>query len=226
METKNIFKAINEVMKELEPIAKGRKNEQQGYMFRGVDDVMNALSPLLTKHGIFPSIVDTQDVCKDEVVSAKGTKGYHYVRRYTIRFYATDGSFVDVKSDGEAIDYGDKASNKAASVAYREAMFKTFVIPFENDDIENADHELKPQPAKPVQAKPAQLPPLVCSGCGKNALLSFRKDPNVGVSYCPDWKDHKDRGDRITMIEKEKYEKNKEFFETAGDGADVRIGEE
>src|SRR3990167_4569554 len=185
METKNIFEAINKIMVELEPVAKSRKNESQGYMFRGVDDVMNALYPLLTKHGVFPSIVDTQDIRSDEVVSKGGNKGYHYVRRYTIRFYATDGSFIDVKSDGEAIDYGDKASNKAASVAYREALLKTFVVPFENNDIENADHELKPTSSKPVASKPVTLPvkntpeKLVCSGCGKDAAISYRKDPNV-----------------------------------------------
>ena len=239
MDNPKIFEAINKIMTDLEPISKSRKNEQQGYMFRGVDDVMNAIAPLMTKYGVFPSIVDTQDIYKDEVVSAKGTRGYHYVRRYTIRFYATDGSFVDVKSDGEAIDYGDKASNKAASVAYREAILKTFVVPFKGDDIENSDHEIVPEkpivksiPPKPLAQTSANPQPklshegMVCSSCGTGAVIGRRKSDNAEFLSCPKWKGHRDNGERFEVISKETYEKNKEFFEMSGDGEDVRAGEE
>ena len=33
-------------------IAKARKNQQQGYAFRGIDDVYSALAPLLAEHGL------------------------------------------------------------------------------------------------------------------------------------------------------------------------------
>ena len=169
-EKKNIFEAINEVMKDISPISKDRKNAKQGYNFRGIDDAMNAMSPLFTKHGIFPTIQSVVDIQTDEVESANGNKGYHYVRRFTIRFYSIDGSFVDVISDGEAIDYGDKASNKAMSVAYREAIFKTFVIPFGNDDIENHDHNVLKTAQKVSD----------CPRCGNPMAIS-----KAGNPYCP-----------------------------------------
>lgn len=154
MEKQLIYEKVSKVMAEIQPIAKDRKNTQQGYKFRGIDDLMNALSPLVTKHGIFPATQSVSDVLHESVTSKGGGAGTHIIRRYTFRFYAEDGSFVDTMADGEAIDYGDKASNKAYSVAYREAMFKTFVIPFQNEDIEESDHDLKPpQPvAAPQQA--------------------------------------------------------------------------
>lgn len=138
-----IFGKISAVMKDIGPIAKDRKNTQQGYAFRGIDELMNAISPILTKNGVFPATLNVEGVLYESVTSKSGGSGTHLIRRFTFRFYAEDGSYVDTMADGEAIDYGDKASNKAYSVAYREAIFKMFVIPFENDDIENADHELK-----------------------------------------------------------------------------------
>ena len=139
----DIYGAINAVMKEIGPISKDRQNTQQNYKFRGIDDAMNAFQPLFAKYGIVPCITNIQDIVSEPVLSKSGGAGYHYVRRFTIRFSALDGSFIEVMSDGEAIDYGDKSSNKAMSVAYREALFKTFIVPFENDDIENYNHSLE-----------------------------------------------------------------------------------
>ena len=153
METKQkIFEAIPAIAAEVGPISKDRKNTQQNYNFRGVDDLMNAISPVLAKHKVFPVCTQIADIKDENVTSKHGGAGYRQVRRFTFRFYAEDGSFVDTFADGESIDYGDKGSNKAYSVAYREAMFKMFVIPFENDDIENSDHQIKP---KPTPAKPS-----------------------------------------------------------------------
>lgn len=139
-----IYSKISAVMKEIGPLAKDRKNAQQGYNFRGIDELMNALSPAVAKHGIFPTCSNIQDVLSENIVSKNGGAGYRQIRRYTFTFFAEDGSNVSTSADGEAIDYGDKGSNKAYSVAYREAIFKLFVVPFENEDIEAVDHDLKP----------------------------------------------------------------------------------
>lgn len=157
METGKIYGAIANILKDIEPVKKERKNTQQNYMFRGVDDAMNALSPLLAKHGVFPATAGVENILFEEVTSKSGSAGYHLIRRYTFRFYAEDGSFIESIADGEAVDYGDKASNKAYSTAYREALWKLFVVPFNNDDTENHDHDLKPKEtehvAPPVKPK-------------------------------------------------------------------------
>jgi hypothetical protein len=137
-----IYSRIAAIMTEIGPIAKDKTNKEQHYQFRGIDALMNAISPILAKHGVFPTTHSIIDVADAEVVSKGGSRGYRQLRRFTFRFFAEDGSFVDTLADGEAIDYGDKGSNKANSVAYREAMFKMFVVPFQDYDIENTDHDL------------------------------------------------------------------------------------
>ena len=48
-----IYTAIPAIMAEIPAIYKDRKNDQQEYSFRGIDDVYNAINPLLSKHGVF-----------------------------------------------------------------------------------------------------------------------------------------------------------------------------
>src|SRR5690606_13847121 len=47
-----VYLSMAEVMGELAKvgIGKNNKNTQQGYKFRGIDDVYNALAPILAKH--------------------------------------------------------------------------------------------------------------------------------------------------------------------------------
>lgn len=143
-DTPKIYGAITNAMGKIDAIAKGKKNTEQGYNFRGVDEAMNALNPVLAESGIFPVFHDIEVILFDSVTSKAGKQGFHTIRRYTFRLYASDGSFVEVKTEGQAIDYGDKTITKAQSVAYREMLYKTFVAPFEkSDDIEETNHELE-----------------------------------------------------------------------------------
>src|SRR3954462_7748510 len=95
MEKQLIHGAIIRVMQEVEPIAKGRTNTQQNYKFRGVDELMNAISPILSKHGVFPTVLSVADVSSESVTSKSGAQGWRLLRRYTFRFFAEDGSYVD-----------------------------------------------------------------------------------------------------------------------------------
>lgn len=144
-----IYKKIGAILEDIEPVKKGRQATQ--YKFRGVEDAMNMLSPIFAKHGVFPVTHAIENIKSDDIESGKGTKGFHYVNRYTFRFYASDGSFVETRADGEAIDYGDKASNKCYSVAYREALWKMFVVPFEQDDTENYTPEVASKKSAPAK---------------------------------------------------------------------------
>ena len=155
-----IYKKIGEILKDIEPVKKEKNNTQQNYKFRGIEDAMNMLSPILAKHGVFPTTEKIEDVSSEAVISKGGSAGYHYVRRYTFHFYAEDGSYVSTVADGEAIDYGDKSSNKAYSTAYREALWKLFIVPFmSQEDIEETNHDLKPA-EKTVQYAPPKTAPV------------------------------------------------------------------
>lgn len=47
-----IFKALAAVNRSIKAIGKDRKNEQQGFKFRGIDDVMNELHSLFAANDI------------------------------------------------------------------------------------------------------------------------------------------------------------------------------
>ena len=48
--TPKIYKAICDVMADIGAVGKNQKNQQQGFMFRGIDAVMNAINPALLHH--------------------------------------------------------------------------------------------------------------------------------------------------------------------------------
>ena len=48
-----IYKKIPAIMSEIPSIYKGRKNTAQHYSFRGIDDVYNAVNPIMAKHKVF-----------------------------------------------------------------------------------------------------------------------------------------------------------------------------
>jgi hypothetical protein len=133
---KNVYQLIAAVSAEIAKrgITKDRNNQAQGYKFRGIDDVYNALSPVMSAAGL----VILPRITAREVSERKNQKG-------SILFYVTveaefdfvsshDGSKHTVKTYGEAMDSGDKATNKAMSAAYKYAAFQTFCIPTEGDN--------------------------------------------------------------------------------------------
>ena len=161
----DIYQAITDIMTEGYAITKDKRNQKQGYAYRGIDDVMNTFQPLLAKHHVFvvPEVLERE---RQERVTYKdgkqsGTLLYSILTmRYT--FYAEDGSFVSAVVIGEGMDSGDKASNKAMSVAMKYAMFQVFCIPTE--EMQDPDAET-PEPSKPKAEQPAPEP-VFCADCG------------------------------------------------------------
>jgi len=145
MNSQAILKAINKVQALLakEGISKGRKNTTQGYSFRGIDDMYNVLSPLLADAGIvvLPVYSDRQVVERE---TKSGTALFYTTLKGDFTFRSSeDGSAVTVTTFGEAMDGGDKATNKAMSAALKYAFMQTFTIPTEGDnDTENVSHEV------------------------------------------------------------------------------------
>jgi len=143
-----VYKAINAVQAALsvDGIGKNRVNSQgSGYKFRGIDDVYQALSPLLAKHGlvIVPRMVGRE--CVERTSKNGGALFYVTVEAEFDFIAAEDGSHHTARTFGEAMDSGDKATNKAMSAAYKYAAFQTFAIPTEgNPDADAETHEVEP----------------------------------------------------------------------------------
>lgn len=139
-EQKKIYKAIVAVMGEIGAIKKERRNEQQHFLFRGIDQVMNTMKPLLAKHGIFivPEVIDKQ---REERVTKGGSGLMYSILTIRYHFIADDGSEVTAVVVGEGMDSGDKASNKAMAVAFKYACFQVFCIPTEEMVLSDPDSE-------------------------------------------------------------------------------------
>lgn len=143
MSEKKVYAAISSVAREMATtgISKDRRNQQQGFNFRGIDQVYNALAPALVNHGllILPRITERTVT---ERVNQKGTVLFYVVVKAEFDFVSTeDGSVHTVTTYGEAMDSGDKATNKAMSIAYKYAAFQAFCIPTEETAVD-ADAEV------------------------------------------------------------------------------------
>jgi len=127
-----IYGAINAIMKDIGAISKSQKNAQQGYMYRGIDAVMNALQPLMIKNGVF-CVPEVLEHAREERATKGGGSLIYSVCKVRYSFYADDGSSVAATVIGEGMDSGDKSSNKALAVALKYACFQIFCIPTEGE---------------------------------------------------------------------------------------------
>lgn len=150
--TGQIFQLIPKVMNDIGSVSKDRKNEQQKYAFRGIEDFYQAAHPAMIKHGIFcaPKVL-SREAYRFEKTNDQGrtTTWLHVALEVEHRFYAGDGSYVPVTTWGEGLDNSDKATNKAMSGAMKYALIELFCVP--TKDVEDADRE---SPETGVARKP------------------------------------------------------------------------
>jgi len=140
-----VYQSINAVMRDLaaEGISKSRKNTQQNYAFRGIDDVYNALSSVLSRHGLvmLPRILSR--TIEERTTQKGGVLFYVTVEAEFDLVASEDGSTHTIRTYGEAMDSADKATNKAMSAAYKYAAMQAFCIPTEGDnDADSTTHDV------------------------------------------------------------------------------------
>lgn len=147
-----VFKSIANITGELakQGISKDRKNQQQGYAFRGIDDIYNTLSKLLAENElcIFPFCEYRETT--ERTTQKGGVIFYTTVKMKYKLVSAIDGSSVECCTVGEAMDSADKSTNKAMSAAYKYLCLQIFCIPTEGDN--DADGTT-PDPVRPQQKK-------------------------------------------------------------------------
>lgn len=144
-----VYQAINAIQADLSTvgITKDRQAKQGAtFQYRGIDDVYNAVSPLLAKHKlvILPRMVA-------RVLHERKSNSGNALFSVTVEaefdvVSSEDGSKHTIRTFGEAMDSGDKATNKAMSAAYKYAAFQMFAIPTEGDnDADATAHKVAPQ---------------------------------------------------------------------------------
>jgi len=163
-----IFELIPEAMRRVGAIGKDSVNKQQGFKYRGIDAVYNALNPVMSDLGLFlvPEVLDhrREERETEKQINGQTVKSLLKYSILTMRYtmYAPDGSNVSCVVVGEGMDSGDKASNKAMSIAMKYAAFQLFMIPTEETAVD-PDAETfvvtsgAKTPAAPKQAKQEKM---------------------------------------------------------------------
>ena len=155
-----IYSLVAQAMRKVGAIGKDSVNKQQNYKFRGIDAVYNALNPVMSELGLFicPEIIDHRRE-ERESVSNYGDQQKKTILKYSIltikyRMFAPDGSHIECTVVGEGMDSGDKASNKAMSVALKYAMFQLLMIQTEEMiDPDAETHEVTSGAKEPEKPK-------------------------------------------------------------------------
>ena len=193
-----VYQAIAAVSAQLakDGIGKSRENKQQGFKFRGIDETLNALAPVLSAHGlvVLPRML-TRSITERE--SRNGGVLFSVVVEAEFDFVsAEDGTMHTVRTFGEAMDSGDKATNKAMSIAYKYAAFLAFCIPVEGmaADADETVHSVKP-------SKPHGYAPWIATleGTAEQGKAALREAFKLGTREMVDYLKEHD-GDTLTAL--------------------------
>lgn len=132
-------------MADIGAVAKTDRNAQQNFNFRGIDAVVNAVGPVLRKHGIV-MLPEAGEPTIDHYQSRGGAQMTHVLLPVEYRFYGPDPDEDPLlcRVVGEASDAGDKVMSKAHSVAWRVALLQCFAIPTDDPDPDAESHERAP----------------------------------------------------------------------------------
>lgn len=132
--TPTVQEAWASVMVDVRALGKTDRNSQQGFSFRGVDAVMNAVGPALRDHGVAVVPSRITDVTCATYTTKSGTvmRDVALVASYTI--IGPAGDTIAGMAAGEASDAGDKAVPKAMSVAYRTFLLQALCLPTDEPD--------------------------------------------------------------------------------------------
>lgn len=131
-----IYVALSRVMRDIGAISKSRQ-VQSGparFAFRGIEDVQNALHPVLARHGVMvlPQVLERLDL----PVRTTNSGGSQYTVALHVRyaFVGPAGDVIHASAWGEGQDSGDKATGKAHSMSLKSAMLQVFMVPTEDTD--------------------------------------------------------------------------------------------
>lgn len=120
------------------------------YNFRGVDQVVNAVAGVFMDLGIVGPVPEVEwsdhQVMEHQKSNARGSYiQYAYRHQVRVRYTfiaAEDGSSMEVVTEGEAIDYSDKGTAKATSVALRVALLQALTLPTTDPDPDSERPEI------------------------------------------------------------------------------------
>ena len=165
----NIYQRLLKITEELKTVEKNlsvQVSAKNSYKAVSERDVLDAVKPLEAKYGVYSYAYDRKIIDSGELTSTK--KDYQtgeikeqkqlYMRlEVTYRFVNVDNQqeYIEIKTYGDGIDTGDKATGKAMTYADKYALLKAYKISTGDDPDQEASDELKSY--KDEKASPKQL---------------------------------------------------------------------
>lgn len=158
-ELSTVQQAWAAVMTDVRALGKDQRTDSgTRFNFRGVDDVMNLVGPVLRQHGV--SVVPTSVTHHPENYSTKtGTAMRNVTVLVTYAIHGPAGDTMPGAAAGEASDAGDKATPKAMSVAFRTFLLQSLCLPTEDRDPDMDQYERSAEPVgpSPMEAKAQEV---------------------------------------------------------------------
>lgn len=153
----NIYQRLLKITEELKTVEKNlsvQVSAKNSYKAVSERDVLDAVKPLEAKYGVYSYAYDRKIIDSGELTSTK--KDYQtgeikeqkqlYMRlEVTYRFVNVDNpqEYIEIKTYGDGIDTGDKATGKAMTYADKYALLKAYKISTGDDPDQEASGELK-----------------------------------------------------------------------------------
>lgn len=173
-----IYQAMIDLMSFVSPVAKDQTNREQGYKFRRIDDVYNAVQKAMVKAKVF-NIAELLDRKDCERKTRSGSTLYVATCTYKFTFYAEDGSFVTSIISADGADSGDKAPNKAVSFAHKYALLTSLNIRTEDEEDPDLDRPEIDEDKKEEIKKPIANPITRCTQQQLKLVAVLLKELNI-----------------------------------------------
>ena len=155
----NLYQKLAKITGEIGVIAKDGNNQQQKYKYIEYETIAGKFRELFSKYGVvlIPSMVEQE---RSAITTSRGSSGVSTVCHFeftVVNADKPDDRFV-VKWQGEAADYGDKATNKAATAAVKYYLMRQFNISSKGDeDPDSQTSEVAAKQQKPAMASVRQI---------------------------------------------------------------------
>jgi hypothetical protein len=156
-----VHEALAAVMADVQAVGKSDRNTHQNFSFRGIDAVLNAVGPVLRKHGVVVLPDVRSHTFATVEVGAKRSLMGHVILEVGYTFVGPEGDSLTCCVLGEAMDSGDKAVPKAMSVAFRTALLQALALPTDEPDPDASTYERAAAPKVDVTALMVQVEQLL-----------------------------------------------------------------
>lgn len=141
MTTESTERPVHQVWSDVmqEALGLGKNQRYDGgdgggrFNYRGIDDLMNLVGPILRKHGasIIPEVLSAN---YRDVMTRGGKAAREVTVRVAYTIYGPAGDRMVGISAGESMDSGDKGTAKAMSVAFRVFLLQSLCLPTDDPD--------------------------------------------------------------------------------------------